>query len=150
MVVPRRAALSMVLGAAAADAQQPALRRTDIDDLLRHAALPARPETATWRVRTPGTASPRVPGPTDTMVEAVLSYGANDAATLAGRTFRPERWREVATEFWWPQEVQAYAVQFRLRLRLLPADDLVQPPYSDATLGHVPGTGLFLLWLTTR
>jgi hypothetical protein len=148
--LPRRLALLVTAAALPAAGQPAPTVSTDVDDLMRRAALPARPISATWRIRPLATNSSRFPGPTDTMLEAVLAFGFDDTAALSARAREPARWSDVSEAAWWPPGLRAVSRGGIIRVRVLPDQGIVRPPYADATLAHVPGTALFLLWLTTR
>ncbi|MBM7843860.1 hypothetical protein [Herpetosiphon giganteus] len=85
--------------------------RTDIDGLAAFVSLPFQPTSVQWTATTL-TAQPdrSVPGPTDTQLEAVLSFAAADLEQLRTQaqplSWKPQ-WKESTFKPWYPQSVRA-------------------------------------------
>lgn len=130
--------------------------KDDIDELEMTIKMPYHPEEAVWREEILGKAGDsRLPAPTDKKLVAVLRFLKEDADKVASQA---EKYKAAApatlnTEKWFPAELIAQSQTSgdeTIKGASYPANDFLNPPYSDGKITRIDGTDYFVLELIAK
>jgi len=118
--------------------------------------MPFHPEEAVWREDVLGKSGDnRVPAPTDKKLTAVLRFLKDDAAKITAQAekYKPATPATINTEKWFPAELIAQSQTSgdeTVKGSSYPANDFLNPPYSDGKITRIEGTDYFVLELFAK
>lgn len=130
--------------------------KDDIEELEMTIKMPFHPEEAVWREDVLGkTGDNRVASPTDKKLTAVLRFLKDDAAkvTAQAEKYKPAATASINTEKWFPAELIAQSQTSgdeTIKGLSYPANDFLNPPYSDGKITRIEGTDYFVLELVAK
>lgn len=130
--------------------------KDDIDELELTIKIPFHPEEVVWREDVLGkTGDSRVPAPTDKKLTAVMRFLKDDAAKITAQAekYKPATPATINTEKWFPAELIAQSQTSgdeTVKGSSYPANDFLNPPYSDGKLTRIEGTDYFVLELFAK
>lgn len=130
--------------------------KDSVDELELTIKMPFHPEEAVWREDVLGKmGDSRVPAPTDKKLTAVLRFLKDDAAKITEQAekYKPAAPATIPTEKWFPAELIAQSQTSgdeTIKGASYPANDFLNPPYSDGKITRIEGTDYFVLELFAK
>lgn len=130
--------------------------KDDVDELELTIKVPFHPEEVAWREDVLGkTGDSRVPAPTDKKLTAVMRFLKDDAAKITAQAekYKPAVPAVINTEKWFPAELIAQSQTSgdeTIKGLSYPANDFLNPPYSEGRITRIEGTDYFVLELFAK